>query len=68
MAVLASKGAKVYLGARSPEKFNEAVKDIHASHPPTKNSPIEFLQVNLSTANGAKSAAEAFKSSVLVEL
>ncbi|GAW20533.1 hypothetical protein ANO14919_100410 [Xylariales sp. No.14919] len=62
VAVLAAKGAKVYLGARSHDKYIEAVADIHASYPSTKASRIEFLETDLASAAGAKSSAERFKS------
>ncbi|KAH8805496.1 NAD(P)-binding protein [Xylogone sp. PMI_703] len=61
VAVLASKGAKVYLGARSQDKYVQALKEIHASHPTTINAEIEFLKSDLSSAAGAKAAAEEFK-------
>ena len=62
VTVLAGNGAKVYLGARSRAKYDEAVKEIHESRPSTLDSQIEFLEVDLSSAAGAKSAAEKFKS------
>ncbi|KAH8653623.1 NAD(P)-binding protein [Xylariales sp. PMI_506] len=61
VAVLASKGAKVYLGARSFDKYTEALSDIHSSHPLTKNSNIEFLHVDLSSGTDAKKSAQNFK-------
>ncbi|KAI0184914.1 NAD(P)-binding protein [Xylaria flabelliformis] len=61
VAVLAAKGAKVYLGARSHDKYITALGDIHASHPPTKNSNIIFLEVDLSSAASAKASAGRFK-------
>ncbi|KAL1967212.1 hypothetical protein VTN77DRAFT_3503 [Rasamsonia byssochlamydoides] len=61
VAVLASKGAKVYLAARSEEKYRQALADIHETHPATKAAAIEFLKLDLSTAAGAKAAAEDFK-------
>ncbi|KAJ8133154.1 hypothetical protein O1611_g473 [Lasiodiplodia mahajangana] len=66
VAVLAAKGAKVYLGARSHDKYVEALRDIHASHPSTKTSDIEFLEVDLASAAGAKASAERFKSWVVL--
>lgn len=65
VAVLASKGAKVYLAARSEAKYKQAVEDIRASHPDSTKGKIEFLQLDLSTAKGAKDAAETFKGFVL---
>ncbi|TRX88834.1 hypothetical protein FHL15_010293 [Xylaria flabelliformis] len=62
VAVLAAKGAKVYLGARSHDKYITALGDIHASNPPTKNSNVVFLEVDLSSAASAKASAERFKS------
>ncbi|KAI1124921.1 NAD(P)-binding protein [Nemania abortiva] len=62
VAVLAAKGAKVYLGARSRDKYIEALHDIHATHPLTKASEIEYLEVDLASAAGAKASAERFKS------
>ncbi|KAI0435451.1 NAD(P)-binding protein [Xylaria sp. FL1042] len=61
VAVLAAKGAKVYLGARSHDKYTEALKDIQTSHPSTKVSLIEFLEVDLASAAHAKASAERFK-------
>ncbi|KZP33698.1 NAD(P)-binding protein [Athelia psychrophila] len=61
VAVLASKGAKVYLAARSKDKFNKAVEDIRTSHPDATNGQIEFLKLDLGTAKGARDAAEDFK-------
>ncbi|KIW12706.1 hypothetical protein PV08_09984 [Exophiala spinifera] len=62
VAVLASKGAKVYLGARSQAKYDQALQEIHTSHPATKKSSIEFLKFDLSSAAMAKRSAEHFKS------
>ncbi|KAI0102584.1 NAD(P)-binding protein [Nemania sp. FL0031] len=62
VAVLASKGAKVYLGARSHDKYVEALHDIHISYPPTESSDIEFLEVDLASAASVKASAEMFKS------
>lgn len=61
MAVLASKGAKVYLAARSEEKFSKAVDEIRASHPDSTKGQIEFLKVDLSMAKSALAAANEFK-------
>ncbi|KAI1348741.1 NAD(P)-binding protein [Xylaria sp. FL0043] len=61
VAVLATKGAKVYLGAHSHGKYTEAVKDIHTSYPSTKTSLIEFLEVDLASAASAKASVERFK-------
>ncbi|KAL0572016.1 short-chain alcohol dehydrogenase [Marasmius crinis-equi] len=55
--VLASKRAKVHLAARSEEKFKQAVEDIGDN-----SGEIEFLKLDLTTAKGAKEAAEEFKS------
>ncbi|KAL0572017.1 hypothetical protein V5O48_009938 [Marasmius crinis-equi] len=55
--VLASKRAKVYLAARSEEKFKRAVEDIGDN-----GGEIKFLKLDLTTAKGAKEAAEEFKS------
>ncbi|KAL0575656.1 short-chain alcohol dehydrogenase [Marasmius crinis-equi] len=55
--VLVSKGAKVYLAARSEEKFKQAVEDISDN-----SGEIKFLKLDLTTAKGAKEAAEEFKS------
>ncbi|KAK7460600.1 short-chain alcohol dehydrogenase [Stygiomarasmius scandens] len=65
VAVLASKGAKVYLAARSEDKYKQALADIHNSHPDSVKAQIEFLKLDLSTAAGAKAAAEDFKSCVI---
>jgi NAD(P)-dependent dehydrogenase (short-subunit alcohol dehydrogenase family) len=64
VAVLASKGAKVYLAARSEDKYNEALSDIRASHPKTAHAQIEFLKLDLSSARSVKEAAEDFKTFV----
>ncbi|KAF8581953.1 NAD(P)-binding protein [Ramaria rubella] len=61
VTVLLSHGAKVYLAARSEEKAQAAVADIHAKHPDTKRGHVEFLKLDLSEAKKAKEAAEAFK-------
>ncbi|KAJ3992094.1 NAD(P)-binding protein [Lentinula boryana] len=61
VAVLATKGAKVYLAARTKEKYEQAINEIHASHPAAVDAQILFLQLDLSTAAGAKAAAEEFK-------
>lgn len=61
VAVLAGKGAKVYLGARSRSKYEQAVGEIHATHPETRAAQIEYLESDLSSVAGAKAAAEAFK-------
>ncbi|KAF5357540.1 hypothetical protein D9757_009299 [Collybiopsis confluens] len=60
-AILAGKGAKVYLGVRSDGKYKQALKDSHASHPATAKAQIEFLKVDLSTAAGARAAADDFE-------
>ncbi|KAJ3866983.1 NAD(P)-binding protein [Lentinula novae-zelandiae] len=62
VTVLASKGARVYLAARTKEKYEQAMNEIHTSYPATVNGEIHFLHLDLSTANGAKAAAEDFKS------
>ncbi|KAJ4479631.1 NAD(P)-binding protein [Lentinula edodes] len=62
VTVLALKGARVYLAARTKEKYEQAMNEIHTSHPATVNGEILFLHLDLSTANGAKAAAEDFKS------
>lgn len=64
VAVLATKGAKVYLAARSEDKYKKALEEIRASHPDSTKGQIEFLQLDLSTAKGAKAAAESFKTFV----
>jgi len=61
VAVLASKGAKVYLAARSEGKYQKAIEEIHASHPNSANGSIEFLKLDLSTATSALAAANDFK-------
>lgn len=65
VAVLASKGAKVYLAARSEVKYKQALDEIHTSHLDSTKGQIEYLQLDLSTAKSAKEAAENFKSYVL---
>ncbi|KAF7969950.1 hypothetical protein HWV62_25490 [Athelia sp. TMB] len=62
VAVLASKGAKVYLTARSEEKYNKAVEEIRVSHPDSTKGEIKWLKLELGSAKGAKEAAEEFKS------
>ncbi|KAJ3931122.1 MAG: hypothetical protein NXY57DRAFT_962070 [Lentinula lateritia] len=61
VTVLASKGARVYLAAHTKEKYEQAMNEIHTSYPATVNGEIHFLHLDLSTANGAKAAAEDFK-------
>ncbi|EIN09900.1 NAD(P)-binding protein [Punctularia strigosozonata HHB-11173 SS5] len=58
--VLLSKGAKVYLAARSEEKARQAIDEIHAADPSTKKGTVEFLKLDLSEAKKAKAAAEDF--------
>jgi retinol dehydrogenase-12 len=65
VAVLASKGAKVYLAARSAEKYQKAVEEIHDSHPDSTYGQIEFLRLDLSTATSALAAANDFKTCVV---
>ncbi|KAI1291050.1 NAD(P)-binding protein [Xylaria venustula] len=62
VAVLAAKRAKVYLGARSHDKYVEALNDIHTSYPLTKAAQIEFLEVDLASAVSAKASSDRFKS------
>lgn len=62
--MLASKGAKVYLAARSKDKYDEALIDIRASHSKTVHAQIEFLKLDLSSARSVKEAAEDFKAYV----
>ena len=64
VVVLAAKGAKIYLGARSHVKYEQALQDMKVSHPEVDLSLINFLQLDLSSALSAKSAAEDYKSSV----
>ncbi|KAJ4470084.1 NAD(P)-binding protein [Lentinula aciculospora] len=61
VAVLALHGARVYLAARTKEKYEQALNEIHTSYPATADAQTIFLQLDLSTATGAKSAAEDFK-------
>lgn len=51
--------AKLYLGARSKSKAEEAIKDIEASSPP--GTKIHFLQLDLADLNSVKAAAETIK-------
>ena len=64
VAVLASKGAKVYIAARSYDKYQKALEEIHISHPDSTNGQIEFLKLDLSTATSALAAANDFKACV----
>ena len=68
VAVLLSKGAKVYLAARSEEKANAAIADIHKTHPDSKKGNVEFLKLDLGQAIKAKEAAEEFKKYVAVTI
>jgi NAD(P)-dependent dehydrogenase (short-subunit alcohol dehydrogenase family) len=61
VAVLLSKGAKVYLAARSEEKANAAIADIYKTHPDSKKGHVEFLKLDLGQAVKANEAAEEFK-------
>ena len=61
VAVLASKGAKVHLAARSAEKYQKAVDGIRLPHGNSTNEQIEFLQLDLSTVKSSLAAANDFK-------
>jgi retinol dehydrogenase-12 len=61
VAVLLSKGAKVYLAARSEEKAIEAISDIQKRFPDSNKGQVEFLKLDLSEATKAKAAAEEFR-------
>ncbi|KAK1224642.1 short-chain alcohol dehydrogenase [Marasmius sp. AFHP31] len=60
VSVLAAKGAKVYLAARSEEKYEKALQEIHRLKPDNPGQ-IAFLKLDLSTAQRAKEAADDFK-------
>ncbi|TAQ90807.1 hypothetical protein B7494_g888 [Chlorociboria aeruginascens] len=62
VAVLATKGAKVYLGARTHAKFKDALHDIQISHPGADLANINYLNLDLSSASSAKSAAQDYVS------
>lgn len=64
VAVLASKGAKVYIATRSYDKYQKALEEIHISHPGSTNGQIVFLKLDLSTATSALAAANDFKACV----
>eukprot|EP01118_Nematostelium_gracile_P006322 TRINITY_DN2032_c0_g1_i1.p1 TRINITY_DN2032_c0_g1~~TRINITY_DN2032_c0_g1_i1.p1 ORF type:complete len:252 (+),score=61.25 TRINITY_DN2032_c0_g1_i1:93-848(+) len=56
--VLASRGAKVYLGARNPDKAQEAIKDIISKIGESFENNIVFLQMDLADIQSIRSAAE----------
>jgi len=56
----------VYLAARSKDKYQAAIDDIHASHPETRTADIKFLELDLSSAKRVKEAAEEFLKLVLI--
>ena len=51
--------AKLYLGARSKTKAEEAIKEIEAASPP--GTKIHFLQLDLTDLTSVKAAAETIK-------
>ncbi|KAI1147941.1 putative estradiol 17 beta-dehydrogenase [Nemania diffusa] len=57
--VLYAKNAKVYIGARSETKAQQAIEDIKKSASGSKGSLV-FLQLDLADLPGVKTAAEAF--------
>ncbi len=61
VAQLARHGAKVYLGARNPQKAQDAIEKITGEMGDMKGS-ITFLKVDLADLSSCKQAAEEFKS------
>ncbi|KAI8801793.1 hypothetical protein BJ742DRAFT_684778 [Cladochytrium replicatum] len=55
--LLASKNAKVYLAARSPERAKEAIDDVRAGLPGAK---VEFMYLDLADMKMTKDAATRF--------
>ncbi|KAL5332117.1 hypothetical protein BJX70DRAFT_393222 [Aspergillus crustosus] len=55
---LAKHGARVYMGARSPEKASAALKDIKAHLP---NTDIHFLHMDMMDLQSVVAAAKQFK-------
>ncbi|KZP31597.1 hypothetical protein FIBSPDRAFT_925817 [Athelia psychrophila] len=54
VAVLRSKGAKVYLASPSGDKSNKAVEENHTSYPNATNGQIEFRIINTASAGAAQ--------------
>ncbi|EGO03075.1 hypothetical protein SERLA73DRAFT_176596 [Serpula lacrymans var. lacrymans S7.3] len=61
VAVLLSKGAKVYVAARSEAKAKQAIKELQEARPETKKGQVEYITLDLSEAKKAKAAAIDFK-------
>ncbi|EGN97951.1 hypothetical protein SERLA73DRAFT_160948 [Serpula lacrymans var. lacrymans S7.3] len=61
VSVLLSKGAKVYVAARSLDKAKQAIKELQETRPETKRGLVEYLQLDLSEAKKAKAAALQFR-------
>jgi NAD(P)-dependent dehydrogenase (short-subunit alcohol dehydrogenase family) len=57
---LAKRGARVYMGARSPEKATAAINEIQAESP-NASSDIHFLQMDLLDLQSVVAAAKQFK-------
>lgn len=57
--ILYSKGAKVYMAARSEDKAKEAIKTIK-SIVPSKSGEVKFLHLDLANLTTVKKAAEEF--------
>jgi NAD(P)-dependent dehydrogenase (short-subunit alcohol dehydrogenase family) len=59
--IIVTGGNRVYIAARSYDKYQKALEEIHISHPDSTNGQIEFLKLDLSTATSALAAANDFK-------
>jgi len=55
--VLLSKGAKVYIAARSAEKAQPSIDDLKAA---TDNQAVFYLKLDLADLDSVKTAAEEF--------
>jgi retinol dehydrogenase-12 len=55
--VLLSKGAKVYIAARSEEKAQPVIDDLKAA---TDNQAVFYLKLDLADLDSVKTAAEEF--------
>lgn len=55
---LVSAGAKVYMASRSHEKASAAIESLKRESP---SAQVEFLQLDLSSLQGAKDSARAFR-------
>ncbi len=59
--LLYSKNASVFIAARSEEKSQAAIKDVHESHPRSTGT-VEFLAIDLADLESVAQAAKVFQS------